>query len=155
MLSFCYTYATLFKYVNHKSGLSKYHARLRLGPISFRTSWKFIFTCPWTRTNVLSLYNSVFHILINYYELTSCIDNSVNPDQLASEEASWSGSTLFTREASWSGSIPFTRVDTWFHTVFERVNCLSTEMYKLICSFGQVKFSMDKYIISICLSLDK
>ena len=28
----------------------------------------------------------------------------------------------------------------WFHTVFERINCLSTERYKLICSFGQVKF---------------
>ena len=43
-------------------------------------------------------------------------------------------------------SILFTRVDIWFDTVFERVNCLSTERYKLICSFGQVKFSMDKYI---------
>ena len=31
---------------------------------------------------------SVFHILINYFELTSCIENSVDPDQLASEEAS-------------------------------------------------------------------
>ena len=30
----------------------------------------------------------VFHILINYYNLTSCIENSVDPDQLASEEAS-------------------------------------------------------------------
>ena len=31
------------------SGLWKYHARLvRPGPISFRTSWKFQFTCPWT-----------------------------------------------------------------------------------------------------------
>ena len=33
-------------------------------------------------------YNSVFHILFNYYELTSCIENSVDLDQLASEEAS-------------------------------------------------------------------
>ena len=41
----------------------------------------------------------------DYNELTSCIENSVDPDQLASEEASWSGSLLFTREASWSGSI--------------------------------------------------
>ena len=31
---------------------------------------------------------SLFHILINYYELTSCIENSVDPDQLASSEAS-------------------------------------------------------------------
>ena len=30
----------------------------------------------------------------------------------------------------------------WFHTVFERIICLSTERYKLIFfSFGQVKFS--------------
>ena len=39
--------------------------------------------------------------------------------------------------------------------LFERVNCLSTERYKLICSFGQVKFSLDKYIMAIYLSLDK
>ena len=43
----------------------------------------------------------------------------------------------------------------WFHTVFERINCLSMVRYKLICSFGQVKFSMDKYIMAIYLSLDK
>ena len=28
---------------------------------------KFLFTCPWTSTNVLSKHSSVFHILINYY----------------------------------------------------------------------------------------
>ena len=28
-----------------------------------------------------------FHSLINYYELTCCIENSVDPDQLASSEA--------------------------------------------------------------------
>ena len=33
-------------------------------------------------------YNSVFHILINYYEFTCCIGNSVDSDQLASSEAS-------------------------------------------------------------------
>ena len=37
---------------------------------------------------VLSLNNSAFHILINHYELSSCIENSVDPDQLASSEAS-------------------------------------------------------------------
>ena len=30
----------------------------------------------------------LFHILINYYEFTCCIENSVDPDQLAFEEAS-------------------------------------------------------------------
>ena len=44
----------------------------------------------------------------------------MDPDRLASLEASQSGSTVYKR------------VDIWFHTVFERVNCLSTEGYKLI-----------------------
>ena len=30
----------------------------------------------------------VFHILMNHYVFTCCIENSVDPDQLASEEAS-------------------------------------------------------------------
>ena len=30
----------------------------------------------------------ISYILINYYEFTHCIENSVDPDQLASEEAS-------------------------------------------------------------------
>ena len=30
----------------------------------------------------------VFYILINYYEFTCYIENSVDPDQLASKEAS-------------------------------------------------------------------
>ena len=46
-------------------------------------------------------------------------------------------------------------VDIWFYTVFERVNCLSTERFKLIFSFGQVKFSLDMYIMAIYLFLDK
>ena len=34
-----------------ETGLWKYHARLvRPNPISFRTSRKFLFTCPWTST---------------------------------------------------------------------------------------------------------
>ena len=45
----------------------------------------------------------------------------------------------------------------WFGTVFERINCLSTVRYnyKLTCSFGEVKFSMDKYILAFYFSLDK
>ena len=34
------------------------------------------------------LYNSIFHIMINYYKLTSYIENSGDPDQLASSGAS-------------------------------------------------------------------
>ena len=46
-------------------------------------------------------------------------------------------------------------ISAWFHTVFEGVNCLSTERYKLICTIGQVKFLLDKYIMAIYLSLKK
>ena len=67
------------------------------------------------------------------------------PDKLASLEASRSESTLFTREL----------ISATFHTVFEKVNCLSTERYKLICTLGKGKFSLDKYIMAIYLSLDK
>ena len=40
----------------------------------------------------------------------------------------------------------------WYHTIFERKICLSTVRYKLICSFGQEKFSMDKYILAFLLA---
>ena len=43
----------------------------------------------------------------------------------------------------------------WFHTVFEQINFLITVRYKLICCFGQVKSSVDKYILAFYLSLDK
>ena len=69
----------------------------------------------------------------------------MDPDQLASSEASCSGPTLLTRVL----------ISEWFHTDFECVNCLSTERYKLICTIGQVKFSLDMYIMAIHLSLDK
>ena len=46
-------------------------------------------------------------------------------------------------------------LQAWFHTVFECVNCLGTERYKLICTIRQIKFSLDKYIMAIYLSLDK
>ena len=49
----------------------------------------------------------------------------------------------------------YKRVDIWFYTVFESVLCLSIERYKLICTIGQVKFSLDKYIMTIYMSLDK
>ena len=41
-------------------------------------------------------------------------------------------------------------IHIWFHTVFEK-----NKRYKLICSFGQVTFPMDKYILAFNLSLDK
>ena len=43
-----------------------------------------------------------------------------------------------------------------FHTVFDRIICLSTEKYVAKkFSFRQVKFSMDKYILAFNLPLDK
>ena len=81
----------------------------------------------------------VFHILINYFKFTCCIENSVDLDQQASSKPS-------------DLDLP---VDVWFYTVVVRVNSLSTERYKLICSFGQVKFSLGKCIMAIYLSLDK
>ena len=75
-------------HTSSSAGLWKYHVRLvRPGPISFRTSWKFLFTCPWKKL-LNTVCNSVFHILINYYQLTSCIENNVDTDQLTSSEAS-------------------------------------------------------------------
>ena len=36
----------------------------------------------------IKLINSLHHILIHSYKFTCCIENSVDPDQLASSEAS-------------------------------------------------------------------
>ena len=79
---------------------------------------------------------SAFHILINYYELTSCIENSVDPDQLASSDLH----CLQEKPADQDPYCLQELIYIWFHTVFERINCLSTVRYKLICSFEQVKF---------------
>ena len=57
---------------------------------------------------------------------------------------SWSAG-FFRSQLIWIYTV-YKRADIWFHTVFESVNCLSTERYKLICTIGQVKFSLDKYI---------
>ena len=48
--------------------------------------------------------------------MSCCMENGVYPDQLASEEASGSGSTLF--------SIEFI---SWFHPVFNEFAWLSTK----------------------------
>ena len=46
-------------------------------------------------------------------------------------------------------------MSAWFYTVFQSVNYFSTERYKLICTIGQLTYSLDKYIMAIYLSLDK
>ena len=99
-----------FELCVNKVGLWKYHARP--GPISFRTFklkisiYLSLGKCKCIKLKVSNgakirnrynqvphltqdkLYNSIFHIMINYYELTSCIENSGDPDQLASSGAS-------------------------------------------------------------------
>ena len=73
------------KQTNKKAGLWKYHARLvRPGPISLRTS--FYLLVP--RQVQMHLVNTFCISYFDYNELTSCIENSLDPDQLASEEAS-------------------------------------------------------------------
>ena len=77
----------------------------------------------------------------------------MDPDQLASEEASWSKSTLFSL------------VYVWFHTAFKGVyRCILFKnskgfpqiiMHYLFFNMGQVKLSMDKYLMAIYLSLGK
>ena len=82
-----------------------------------------------------------FSSLINHYQFTCCIESIVDPDRLQKP----ADLVLHCLQ----------RVDIWVHTVFKREICLSSERYKLICPLGQVKFSLDKYIMAIYLSLDK
>ena len=63
-----------------------------LDPISFRTSWKCLFTCPGTSHNKFTMLYFTFD---NCYELPCCVENIGYSDQLASSETNWSGSTLF------------------------------------------------------------
>ena len=64
----------------------------------------------------------------------------MDPDHLASEEASLSNST------------PFTYIFKRVYVLFQHSKALG---YKLICSFGQIKFSLDKYSMIIYLCLGK
>ena len=73
-----------------KSGLWKYHARLvRPGPISSGQVENFNLL---VLGQVQSLYkvNKILYFIFRLIimEFTCCIENSVDPDQLASEEAS-------------------------------------------------------------------
>ena len=56
------------------------------GSISFRTSLKCLFTCP--GTSLQKVNTSLYLIFDNYDELTCYGENCVDPDQLASLEAS-------------------------------------------------------------------
>ena len=70
--------------------------------------------------------------MINYYELTSCIENSVDPDQLASSEST-DLLDLHCFQEKQADQDPYCLQELiyiWFHTVFEII-CLSTERYKL------------------------
>ena len=99
---------------------------------------------------------SVFHILINYYELTSCIEIVwILISWLPQKPADLDLHCLQEKPADQDPYCLQELIYIWFHTVFERINYLSTVRYKLIFSFGPVKFSMDKYILAFYLSLDK
>ena len=74
-----------------------------------------------------------------------CLENSVDPDQLASSEVSWSGPTLFSIEFI-SGFILFFK---------EFMHGISKVRAKPICSMGLVKFFLDKNIMAFYLSLGK
>ena len=60
--------------------------------------------CPANNnTKSMSAYHIRFptvhgHEFINCIQFTGCMENSVDPDQLASDEASWSGSTMFSNK---------------------------------------------------------
>ena len=79
-----------------------------------------------------------------------CTENNVDPDQLASSEASWSGSTLFSIDII-SGFILLLKR---LYMVYSKVRAKLSSLC-IICSLEQVKFSLDKFIMTICLSLGK
>ena len=93
--------------------------------------------------------NAILYLIFdNYDELMCCGKNSADLDQLASSE-----STLFSIEFM-SGFILFLK------NLYNHVYCFSTLRAKLsslciICSLGQVKLSLDKYLTTIYLSLGK
>ena len=92
----------------------------------------------------LDKYKCLFHILINYYYSHLALKTVWILDLHCLQEKPAAQDPYCLQEL----------IHIWFHIVFERINCSSTVRYKLICSFGQVKFSMDKYISAFYLSLD-
>ena len=82
--------------------------------------------------------------------MLSCMENSVDPDQLASSEAISSGSSLFSTKFV-SGFIQFLK---------EIIHGISKERAKLnslphYLFFGTSKISLGKYFMAIYLSLGK
>ena len=75
-----------------------------------------------------------------YYELTCCTENSVDPDQLASEEAIRSGSTLFKIEFSiWSHNFS-KKFKYCFSTVKKKPSDLDLHCLQELIS-GSIMFS--------------
>ena len=116
--------------------------------------WKYhALTCPTGSRNFHSLnylsldkYNCIkltqFHILINYYELTCCIENSVKkPADL---------DLHCLHLCLYLVSYCFKECMHGISKVRSKLSSLCT-----ICSLGQVKFSFDNYIMTIYLSLGK
>ena len=107
------------------------------------------YACPWTRTNVL---RKIVHFCISYF------DKELQALMLHSKQCgSWSAGS-FRSQLIWIYTV-YKIVDIFFILFSKELNgiyCLSTVGYNPICSFGQVKFSLDKlYIMAIRLSLCK
>ena len=84
---------------------------------------------------------------VNYNELTSCIENMwILISWRLQKPADLGLHCLQEKPADQDPYCLQELMYIWFHTVFERINCVSTVRYKLISSFGHVKYSMDKYI---------
>ena len=59
----------------------------------------------------------LYFILINYYELTSCFENSVDPDQLADLDLHWFQEKPGDQDPYCLQELIY----IWFHTVFEKI----------------------------------
>ena len=117
------------------------------GTFSFRTSWNFLFTH-------LSLDKYKWIKLIQFCPLYFIFWLIITSSHVALKTVWIQINWLLKKPADLDLHC---LQDRWYLVVycFESVNCLSTERFKLICSFGQVHFSLDKYIMALYLSLDK
>ena len=64
-------------------------------------------------------------------------------------------SHILMNNAIFRKNVRYTRKSHMKNYHWEGENCLSIERHQLICTIGQVNFSLSKYIMAIYLSLDK
>ena len=81
---------------------------------------------------------------MNYYELTSCIENSVDPDlELHCFQE---------KRADQDPHCLQELIYIWFHTAFKRIICLSNERYKLIFFFWTSKIFYGQVLLGFLLA---